>query len=302
MGRKSSLVWIGVAVAVLGLIAANVALREDAEPDFGPIASDRPPRDPAPVHAQLEEETHAEPPAEEASAAEPSEPAEEPPAAAEEERIGCDNPFVPSRVGDWRRYVWRQSGEDRSAELRLDAISERELPEGDREITWQAQVTASDDSSSLARAELTTRCTAGHSAEEPWFGILERSLGLRLTDSPDRWRWPVRLREGDRFEGTAQFDPSGADMRVPSGVDGPQILRVTRRHVVGAREAIEVPAGRYRAWRVDYEEQQAFGPRGEHGTGTIWVAPNAGMVRSQATNAENVVQTIELVGLGHVDR
>ncbi len=303
MGRKSTLVWVGLAAVVVALIGVNVAMREDAEPEFGPTRPSRSPT-PAPLHVDLhdDEAPHADAPPEPVEPApEPEQPATptEPTAAHEDSPMGCDNPFVPSLVGDWRRYIWQQSGEDRAAEMRLDAVSEEELPDGDREIRWRAQVTATDDASSLGQAELTTRCTVGHSAEEPWFGILERSLGLTLTDSPDRWRWPVRLRAGDRFEGTAQFDPSGADMRIPSGVDGPQILRVTRRHVVLEREEVEVHAGRFRAWRVDYEEQQAFGPRGEHGTGTMWIAPEAGLVRSRAQNAEGIVQTIELVGLGH---
>lgn len=297
--RDRSVLWIaGLVALVVGLVAINLAMRPDAEPDFAPTSGRA-----APGAAQGEPEPPAEPgegdelPAElEADEPEVAAPeGEEAEAAAE--ALTCEHPFVPSAAGAWRRYSWRQSGEERAAVLRIEARSVRELEDGQREVTWRVEVTAADDRSELAREEMTTRCVPGRDAEEPWFGILERSLALRLTDEP-RWRWPARLRAGERFEGTATFDPQGADMRIPAEVRGPQVLRVTRSHVVGEREAVEVPAGSYRAWRVDYEERHAFAERGEQGTGTIWVAPEVGMVRSRAENSEGVVQTIELVASG----
>lgn len=301
MRQKSTLVWILVGLVLLGLAALNVALREDPEAELASSASrsNDAPHEDVVVAPELEEEGTEETALDEVANEAPAAPSED--ARGPEVPVGtpgCEHPFVPSTVGDWRRYVWRQSGEERSAELRIDAIGVRDLPEGDREITWSMRVTATDDASELAREELVTRCNPGHDAEEPWFGILERSLGLTLTHDPERWRWPARLRAGDRFEGTAELDPTGAEMQAPPDVRGPAVLRITRRHVVGEREAIEVPAGRYRAWRVDYEEQQAFGPRGERGTGTIWVAPDAGMVKSRAENSEGIVSTIELVASG----
>lgn len=298
--RERSVLWIaGLAALVVGLVAVNLAMRPDAEPDFAPTP-DR--AGPPPAEEPAGEEPG--PPGEEAEGGDPSGDAapaegegEDEAAEGPAEALTCEHPFVPSAPGAWRRYAWQQSGEERGAVLRIQALSTRELEDGEREVTWRVEVTAADDRSELAREEMTTRCAPGRDAEEPWFGILERSLALRLTDEP-RWRWPARLRTGERFEGTAIFDPQGADMRIPSEVRGPQVLRVTRRHVVGEREAVEVPAGSYRAWRVDYEERHAFGERGEQGTGTVWVAPEVGMVRSRAENSEGVVQTIELVATG----
>jgi hypothetical protein len=298
--NRGLLIGVGVAAIAVGLIAVNLASREDPEPSSTaprtPVA-EREPEDDEPVRPSTS--TPGSRPT--TSNERPSEPSVEAPAeppSEAESSAACAHPFVPSAIGEWRRYSWRQSDEERTAELRMEAVRARTLDDGQHEITWRVSVTASDDASQLAEARMAARCVPGEQAEEPWFGILERSLGLRLTDEPGRWRWPVSLRTGQRFDGTASFDPTGADMRIPAEVLGPQMLRVTRNHVVGEREPIEVPAGRFRAHRVDYEEQHAFGSRGEHGTGTIWVAPDVGMVMSRAENSQGVVQTIELLALG----
>ena len=308
MRTKGVLLWLtGGIVLVAVLAAANLALRPDPEPDFRPVAvRERGPTEPDEAPGEAPDGLRATPPEEARTAEEEASspaPAERSQAAAvatdesEPSTLGCDHPFVPSAPGAWRRYRWAQSGEERAAELRIEALSARELENGDREITWQVEVTALDDRSELANERMTTRCTPGRDAEEPWFGILERSLSLRLTDEP-RWRWPAQLRPGARFEGTAIFDPQGAQMRMPADVRGPQVLRVTRSHVVGERESVDVPSGRHRAWRVDFEERYSFGDRGEQGRGTAWVAPEVGMVKLRQENSRGVVQTIELVALG----
>jgi hypothetical protein len=211
---------------------------------------------------------------------------------------GCEHPFVPSAIGEWRRYRWRQSGEERSAVLRIDARRARDIEDGQRAVVWRVRVTASDDASELANEELTTRCTPGRDAEEPWFGILERSLGLELTSAPGRWRLPAELAPGVHIDGTATFDPGESEMRVPEGASGREMLRVARNHVVGEREEVVVPAGRYRAWRIDYEERQTFGQRVRTGPGTLWIAPEVGLVKSRAENSEGVVHTMELTAFG----
>lgn len=300
MRGKSGLLW-GIAGVVLisGLVAINVAVRPD-EAELEPTT----PRDLRSARSGMREQ--AEPAGEESElvrANAPSEPvadvAEAAEAAEEAEPAApsCEHPFVPSAPGQWRRYSWRQSGESRAAELRIEALRARELDHGEREITWQVEITATDNQAELAREEMTTRCVPGRDAEEPWFGILERSLALTLTSQP-RWRWPARLRAGATFEGTAAFDTAGAEMRAPDDANGPQLLRVTRSHTVGERESIEVPAGSWRAWRVDYDERHAFGERGESGSGTVWVASGIGMVKSTAENSQGVSQTIELVAYG----
>lgn len=306
--RVKSVVW-GLVAAVV-LVGALVAMQREpraAEPSFQPAS-----RAAAPEGAEGPES--AESNAEQTEAAQPdvnAEPEARPPlemadldvpgadeAESEPRRSAgdCEHPLLPSTPGEWRRYAWRQSTEAEAAVLRIEALRARDAVQGEREITWRVEITASDDAV-LAREEMTTRCAPGQAAEEPWFGILERSLGLQVTGEP-RWRWPARLRMGARFEGVATFDTRGADMRPPEGVDGPVNLRVMRKHVVGAREAVEVPAGRWRAWRVDYEEEHAFGERGERGTGTVWIAPSIGLVQSTAENSRGVRQTIELVAFG----
>ena len=299
MRGKSGLLWVIAGVVLLGgLFAINATVRPDEaalEPTTPPElrrSGTRPAVEPAPDEEQAELPRANAPSGPTVEATE--EPAEEiAPAAA-----SCEHPFIPSAPGQWRRYSWRQSGEARAAELRIEALSARELDGGEREITWEVEITATDSQAELAREAMTTRCVPGRDAEEPWFGILERSLALTMTRQP-RWRWPARLRAGATFEGTAAFDTQGAEMRAPDdATGGPELLRVTRSHTVGEREPIEVPAGSWRAWRVDYDERHAFGERGESGSGTVWVASGVGMVKSTAENSQGVSQTIELVAYG----
>lgn len=303
MRGKSGLLWgIAGVVLIAGLVAINVAVRPD-EAELEPTtprdlrsarSGRREQAEPAGAESDLAPaNAPSEPIAEVAEVAEAAEAAEETEPAAP----SCEHPFVPSAPGQWRRYSWRQSGESRAAELRIEALRARELDDGEREITWQVAITATDDQAELAREEMTTRCVPGRDAEEPWFGILERSQALTPTSQP-RWRWPARLRAGAAFEGTATFDTASAAMRAPDDATGPQLLRVTRSHTVGEREPIEVPAGSWRAWRVDYDERYAFGERGESGSGTVWVASGIGMVKSTAANSQGVSQTIELVAYG----
>lgn len=306
MRERRGLVWLGVAIALaVGLVVIQRELRRDPEPYFEDDSL------PEGSRADDEERPRAD---DEARAIEPietpprelrreveEEPSPSPPDGDPEVPLDCEHPFVPSARGEWRRYRWQQSGEERSAELRVESLGVREV-EGEREVRWRMTVTDAADASELASERMTTRCTPGREAEEPWFGILERSLGLTLSSARGRWRWPAELARGDRFEGTAIFDTTDAEMRAPDGTGGSRVLRVTRNHVVGEREAVRVPAGRFEAWRVDYEEQHAFGERGERGTGRVWVAPEVGMVRSTAENSQGIVQTIELLSRGRSSR
>jgi hypothetical protein len=285
MSRKS-LAWIGAFVLVAGLVAANLALREDPEAELTTVdgrASGRSAEERARSLRQL---------AVGRAAVGDDDQAEPTPDGVEEEAdatptagpSSCDNPFVPASLGQFRRYRWQQSDQERTAELYFRALSMREVAgregEGDEaQMRWRIRVTAEDDDSELAEADMSTRCRPGIDAEEPWFGILERSLGLVLTDDAGRWRWPAELRRGLRFGGAAVFDPRESEMRAPDDAVGPQVLTVTRQHVVEGQESIEVPAGRFRAWKIAYEERHAFGERGE-------------------TGSRGVTQTIELVRAG----
>jgi hypothetical protein len=297
--NRGRLLGLGAAaVALLSAVVYFAAEGEDPEPSSAVRTRGGAGRENTP-EAGEGERSPAVSGTQEGATGDPERPSEDPPEGTERD---CGHPFVPSRVGEWRRYVWRQAGEERAAELRLEATGTRELEDGQRETSWRVSVTASDDASQLAQATMTTRCVPGQDAEEPWFGILERSLDLTLTQDTPRWRWPAELVPGRRFEGTASFDPSGSDMRRPDDVVGPQLLRVTRGHVVGSEESVRVPAGSFRAQRVDYEERHAFGERGEDGTGTLWIAADVGLVKSRAENSQGVAQTIELVAFGRRGR
>lgn len=279
MDRRGAWIWIALVVFVVGAAAINLALRpDDQEPQTVEPAA-REPSEPA---------------------AEPA-PREEPAAAVERETEeapagGCDHPLIPSEPGDWRRYRWQQSGLDRTAELRIEARRARALESGEREISWRVRVTASDDGSELASSTVTTRCEPGVDAEEPWFGIIDLSVGRSLLRVPGRWRWPRELRAGLTLEGTATFRPAEDERDAVTTAHA--IARATRRHTVGARESVEVPAGTFDAWRIEYTEERELGEHGESGHGTQWIAPEAGLVRSRAENSQGVIETIELVALG----
>ncbi len=290
-------IWLVLGGAVAGLVALNLALREDPEPDLGtyepPAARPSDTTIVVPNPEDLEGRVPIEGlEGEEAGEAAPIDEGDD-----VVEAEACEHPFVPSSAGQWRRYRWTQSDQEREAVLRIEARRARRLDD-EVQVLWLARVIATDDDSELARADLITRCVPGESSEEPWFGILERSLGLRLTARAGRWRWPAALTPGLRFRGTATFDPRQADMRPPDGVTEPSLLRVTRRHVVERQETIEVPAGRFEAWRVEYEESQQFGEHGETGRGVQWVAPEVGLVKLEAENSQGITQTVVLERLG----
>ncbi|MGE0786219.1 MAG: hypothetical protein AB7S26_11060 [Sandaracinaceae bacterium] len=277
--------WGLLAGVVALLIAANLAMREDPEPTG---SGSRSAPHVTPPSIDWIERDESRDPLEHDEAPRPDEdPVPTVMAAA------CDHPFIPTQQGQWRSYTWTQSDQEREATLRIEAGETRAV-DGELSIGWTVRVVANDDDAELAEETLETRCASGEAAEEPWFGILERSLGLRLAGRRGRWRWPAALSAGQSFSGTARFDPRRAAMAVPDGTTEPDVLRVTRDHRVVGQESVEVPAGRFEAWRVDYEERQAFGEHGETGSGTVWVAEGVGLVRSQASNSENVSQTMVL--------
>lgn len=295
--KRNAAIGGALVVVVIGLVAANLSMRPDPEPEFQPTTDALPergyseilrggdideidpvvvPEEPAPVEAALVEGDEA----------------------SDEVVDGCDHPYVPARAGQWRLYRWAITTEDRVANVRIRAERTRALRSGEREVVWMVRATSEDEGERLSQITLQTRCRPGDDAEDPWFGILERAIGHRITRQTPRWRWPAELARGVSFRGTVTLDPTGADARAPDGVDEPHMLTVTRNHIVNDQVEVEVPAGTFQAWRVAYEERQAYGAHGETGNGTMWVAADVGMVKTRAENSRGVVQTIELIGMG----
>lgn len=288
---RKNVAWPLVAVIAVVLVGVNLYLREDPEPDLGEYEPPTPRADTDVIEVPVPEDV--------ADRLVPEDPEAEPTDVDVdgEGDESCDHPLVPAGRGQWRRYRWTQSDQDREAVLRLRAGAARAVDD-EVHVAWRVRVIAADDDSELAEETMITRCDPGEAAEEPWFGILERSLGLRLTARSGRWRWPAELAAGQRFEGVATFDPRRADMRPPEGATGPAMLRVRRRHHVIRQETVEVPAGRFEAWRVEFEETQQFGEHGETGNGVQWVAAEVGLVKLEAENSQGVSQTIVLERLG----
>jgi len=295
---KRKLAIGAVAIAIIGLVALNLSLRTDPEPEYETDNAALPERPYSEVlRGEPAPEDEDEPEAESAPVAEgdPADPGDE---ETDEEVDGCDHPLIPSRSGQWRLYRWQISTEEHVAEMRVRATRTRALVSGEREVVWVVRATEAGENERLAQMTLSTRCRPGDDSEDPWFGILERAIGHRLTRRTARWRWPATLAAGTSFRGTATLDPSEADAVPPEGVEGPHMLTVTRNHIVDEQVEVEVPAGTFNAWRIAYEERQAYGTHGETGTGTLWVAPDVGLVRSRAENSRGAIQTIELVSIG----
>lgn len=286
---KRNLTIAGVVALVVGLIAINLAMRTDPEPEFEPLNEALTDRPDSPVRrrdagvAETVAEVELDP---------------EVPGSTDEPVDGCDHPFVAARAGQWRLYRWTSSDLDQAARLLVRARRTIALESGEREVVWLVQANEEEENELLAEMTLRTRCRPGDDAEEPWFGILERVINLRLTRRTQRWRWPAVLAPGVAFRGTATLDPSHADARMPEGASASSMLIITRNHIVAEREEVQVPGGTFDAWRVVYEERQAFGTHGETGSGTMWVAEDIGLVKSRAENSRGVTQTIELVRFG----
>lgn len=286
MKRKLA-IGLPLVVVVVGLVAVNLSLRPDPEPEYVPqrasggASDDDEPAEPAPWDRREEAPVATDEAPEEAEAA-------------GELVDGCDHPLIPADAGQWRTFRWALTEPPQAVEVRIQAMRTRARPDGQREVVWAIRAT-SDEDEQLEQVTLRTRCAPGDEAESPWFGFLERSLNYRDTRRTAQWRWPVELAEGTAFRGTVTFDVSEAAARPPDGAEGDDDhLTVSRNYVVAGRESVEVPAGTFDAWRVVFEERQAFrGPR-ETGNGTLWVAPEVGLVKSRLENSRGQVQTTEL--------
>ena len=285
-----------IAAVVIGLVAINLMLFDEPEPELTQMTR-RPDRRTERRLTWSREETV------DSDGAEPDpielEPGEETaPTTIDPDAPPCDHPLIPASAGQARRYRWTASDQDRAAELSFTATELVGLEDGDVRVGWRVRVLAEDDRSALTpTATLHHRCTPGADAEDPWFGILERAMGLRVADDSERWRWPRELRAGVRFAGSVVFDARGSETRLPDGVDEAPSLRVTRRHRVEGRERVVVDAGTFTAWRVSYEEAHTVADRTTSGPGTIWIAPEVGMVKSVAENSAGITHTIELTGI-----
>ena len=286
---KRNLAIAAVIALVAGLIVINLAMRTDPEPDFEPSTEALPER---PYSSTLRTDAGG------VDEGDDVEPEPNVTGATDEVVDGCDHPFVDARAGQWRLYRWTSSDLDQAARLLVRAQRTVALESGEREVIWMVRANEEEENERLAQMTLHTRCVPGGDAEEPWFGILERVIDLRLTRATPRWRWPATLAPAVAFRGTATLDPSNADARMPDGIEGSPMLTITRNHVVAERERVEVRGGTFDAWRVAYEERQAIGTHGETGTGTIWVTEDIGLVKTVAENSRGVTQTIELVRFG----
>lgn len=162
--------------------------------------------------------------------------------------------------------------------MRVTAAGERD--DGTVAVRWQARLQG-------RVFDVDVTCRPGIGAMEPWFALLTQSFAQMDEDAAEsRWHWPTRLESGVTFGGSAHLRGRGsrADARA---------LEVRRTHEVEAEETIAVPAGTWRAWRVAFTEEQAYGETTATSRGEAWVAEGAGLLRETITGAEHT--TVELV-------
>lgn len=185
----------------------------------------------------------------------------------------CAHPLVPIRVGSSSKYAIVLDGG--RGELSYE-LSGREIVGESQTNRWRSRLDLNVEGAAVPplEQEVVTECDR-NSAEVPWSFVAVPGLAEVDVD----WRWPKELRVGTRFEGDVILNLLG-------------VRHVTRRrHEVSRRESIEVSAGRFDTWRVDFVDTT---PSGEALPGTAWVDDH-GLVRLDRQTSSTASSTIELL-------
>lgn len=255
--------WL-VAVCVVALAAAAVAYSRSR-----PVPEPSESSGPAPANASA------------------STPASEPPSSV---AATCRHPYIPTRVGTELAYrIAGASGTTGMAFLTAESSSALGV-----ETVWTLDI--SIDGGRSIRSTTPARCLTGRGAEEPWFSP---SLGLFQTRG-DRWLWPMSLDVGVEFGGAlvlgmvAPTDGASDPAAAIAALAGVTEMRVERSHRVVEQVQLTVPAGEFLTWRVEFDETDTMGATETLGTGTMWVAADVGLVKSEMRIPAGGVSTWEL--------
>jgi hypothetical protein len=194
---------------------------------------------------------------------------------------GCDHPFIPSSVGSRLRYKVQHSGHGPVIEREIEYRIERaQAVENEWQTDWRVTVMPSSSGAKDERSFAFTRsCERGGAAEDPWSGEMafpiEKTIG-------NIWRWPRALNSGLRFGGHVEFVPMYAGR---TGV--PKLVTMDQQHTVEVEEAITVPAGEFKAWRVRFRGVKDLGTHKASVSGLLWVARDVGLIESIITVDDN---------------
>jgi hypothetical protein len=176
----------------------------------------------------------------------------------------CDHPFIPSEIGTYLRYRLARNGSDDTSVFvhtlrRTDSLAGRVAQR------WQLEASAGQGSASRSYEEA-RECIPGGDAEDPWSGF---TMSMPGTVSGSRWRWPRTLDIGREIKGAVE-------VKHPNTTTG---IRIERSHRVIGREVVEVPAGRFDAYRVQFDETTRVADKAFAVKGDIWIAEGVGLVK-----------------------
>jgi len=194
-------------------------------------------------------------------------------AGADTPAVRCEHPFLPSAsswIATFDTSFTVEGTEPMTAETKW-VLEGAQPVEGAVMLTFDVRV----DGRSLGR--LRRRCAEDRLAD-PWGGFIPTASGIAHGD--DVWSYPSDLSEGDHFGGTTEV--SGALYANRSSLTA----TIASEHTAGPVESVTVPAGQFDAIRINVQETTTIDGSPETRTGTVWVAPGTGMVRSTMTGAE----------------
>lgn len=191
----------------------------------------------------------------------------------------CEHPLLPRRVGT--QLTYRVRVEDGSGTEAIQRIRLREVaPEGTGwTLRWDLAL-----------------------GEEPWGELEERNALSTMETScwragaqphwllfpaheVNRWTWPAEMAPGVEFSGQLSFEMS-------HGIQ----IEMERAHRVGPTEAIEVAGRNWDATRVSFTGRGGpVGSEPEEQHGTLWVAQEVGLVRSETHGDASPTRVMELI-------
>ena len=190
---------------------------------------------------------------------------------------GCHHPLLPP-AGTTLRYRLLAGADRFDYQLDVGATTEPE-EEVDPSPIINLRVSMLRGAQVLISQAFTVSCDE-RGIGDPWLAWPERASGLDLQGAG--WAWPRDLEIGD-LTGLVVLARPGQD----------PIETIRRVHHIGPTEDVAVPAGRFSARRVDYEESRTVGDERGADDGTMWLAYGVGLVR--ATSEPHPGRASELV-------
>jgi hypothetical protein len=180
----------------------------------------------------------------------------------------CKHPYIPSTVGSRLRYSLTRAGSKDQSTFDYQVESVEDGSKG-LVVRWRLEASRVGASQVPPPALAERICDPEGAAEDPWFGA-NMNLG-RVSEQSTRWQWPRELATGQSVKGEV----------VVESRDG-EAMHIARTNEVLGQDEVQVPAGRFQAWRVAFQEETRVGSRTFKQKGTAWLASGVGLVKLQA--------------------